>query len=329
MSSHRRNRRPLRGALVAALLPAALGIAACGSDDSTETTAAPAPSASDFPSPNGRTTEDLYASVTPASDLVVSPTGQVYNEGENRFGFGVFTAAREQITDAEVAIYAGPPQGPAQGPFPARVESLATEPEFTAQTTSGDPDAAKVVYVSDLDLDRKGEWRLVALVREGEDYESVRIPSIVVGSDPKVPQPGDEAPVIHTPTADEVGDLDEIDTRDPHDTMHETDFADVLGEKPIVLVFATPLLCQSRVCGPVVDIAEQLKAEYGDEVEFIHMVVFEDNSIDKGVRPQVAAYDLKTEPWAYVIDRDGEVSAAIEGAYGPTELERAIEKVTG
>ena len=75
--------------------------------------------------------------------------------------------------------------------------------------------------------------------------------------------------------------------------------------------------------------AEQLKAEYGDEVEFIHMEVFEDNSIEKGVRPQVADYNLRTEPWAYVIDPDGKVSAAIEGAYGPTELEQAIEKVIG
>lgn len=329
MSIPASHRRACRFSLLSALVPVTAALAACGSDETAEPTAAPAPSVSDFPAPNGRTTEELYASVMPAGDLVVSPTGQVYNEGENRFGFGVFTTGREQITDAEVAIYAGPPKGPAEGPFPARVDSLATEPEFTAQTTSGDPDAARAVYVSELDLDRKGEWRLIALVREGETHQSVRIPSIIVGTDPKVPQPGDPAPVIRTPTADEVGDLDEIDTRDPHDTMHETDFADVVGEKPIVLVFATPLLCQSRVCGPVVDVAEQLKAEYGDEVEFIHMEVFEDNSIDKGVRPQVAAYELKTEPWAYVIDREGEVSTAIEGAYGPTELEQAIEKVIG
>ena len=308
---------------------AALALSACGSDDSEEETAAPAPSASDFPAPNGRSTEELYASATPTDDIVVSPTGQLFTEGKNRFGFGVFTAGREQITDAEVAIYAGPANGPAEGPFPARVEDLATEPEFTAQTTSGDPDAAKAVYVSDLELDRPGEWRLVGLVREGDTYQSVRIPSIVVDEEPKVPLVGDRAPTTSTPTADEVGDLDEIDTRDPHDTMHEADFADVLGEKPVVLLFATPLLCQSRVCGPVVDAAEQVKYEYGDEVELIHMEVFEDNEIEKGVRPQVADFNLQTEPWLYVIDRDGTVSSAIEGAFSVSELEQAVEKVAG
>jgi hypothetical protein len=328
MSPASRQPRALGASLLAALL-IAFAPSACGSEESDETTATPAPSASDFPDPNERTTEELYASETPTEDIVLSPTGQAFYEGENRFGFGVFTAGREQITDAEVAIYAGPRDGPAEGPFPARIEDLATEPEFTAQTTSGDPDAAQAVYVSELDLDRPGEWRLVALIRDGASYESVRLPSIVVGAVKGVPRPGDPAPEIHTPTADEVGDLDEIDTRDPHDTMHESDFADVAGEKPVVLLFATPLLCQSRVCGPVVDVAEQVKSQYGDEVEFIHMEVFEDNSIEKGQRPQVAAYNLPTEPWLFVIDRDGKVSTAIEGAFSAAELEQAVEKVTG
>jgi hypothetical protein len=95
----------------------------------------------------------------------------------------------------------------------------------------------------------------------------------------------------------------------------------------VVLLFATPLLCQSRVCGPVVDVAEQVKSEYGDEVEFIHMEVFEDNSIEKGVRPQLTQFGLQTEPWLFVIDREGRVSAAIEGAFGVSELEREVEKV--
>jgi hypothetical protein len=327
--STRSRHRPVLGASLLAALIGTLALSACGSDDSEDTAATPAPSASEFPDPEGRTSEEIFASATPTDDIVISPTGQVFRVGENRFGFGVFTAGREQITDAEVAIYAGPPDGPAEGPYPARVESLETEPEFTAQTTSGDPDAAKAVYVSDIELDRPGEWRLVALVREGDAYQSIRIPSIIAGKDSKSPQSGDPAPTIHTPTSDEVGDLDEIDTRDPHDTMHEADFAEVVGEKPVVLLFATPLLCQSRVCGPVVDAAEQVKAEYGDEVEFIHMEVFEDNEIEKGVRPQVAAYDLKTEPWLFVIDSDGKVSTAIEGAFSVTELEQAVEKVAG
>ena len=41
----------------------------------------------------------------------MAPAGQVYEPGANRFGFGVFTVAGEQITDAEIAIYAAPGDG--------------------------------------------------------------------------------------------------------------------------------------------------------------------------------------------------------------------------
>ncbi len=55
--------------------------------------------------------------------------------------------------------------------------------------------------------------------------------------------------------------------------MHDVDFADALGKEPIVLLFATPALCQSRVCGPVVDVAEQVKRERPDDAAFIHLEI--------------------------------------------------------
>ena len=110
------------------------------------------------------------------------------------------------------------------------------------------------------------------------------------------------------------GDVASIDTRLPPSSMHDADFADVLGKKPVVLLFATPQLCQSRVCGPVVDVAEQVKAKTAnDDVEFIHMEVFRDNQIDKGIRPQMAAFHLQTEPWLFVFDRSGKVGRADRG----------------
>jgi hypothetical protein len=110
--------------------------------------------------------------------------------------------------------------------------------------------------------------------------------------------------------------------------MHGTDFADVVGKEPVLIVFATPQLCQSRVCGPTVDIVEQVKAESGDRAAFIHMEVFNDNDPSKGLRPQLRAFHLPTEPWAFIIDRDGRISARFEGAFGAEELSRALDRVT-
>jgi hypothetical protein len=309
----------------------ALISAGCGEKDEpavADSTQA-APEASSFPPVDGGSLDDLIAASDPGDDLVVSPADSVFVQGRNRLGFAVFTLDREQITDATVAIYAAHgPTGKAEGPFPARLESLETEPAFTAQTTSNDPDAAKAVYVTDLQLDKPGEWRLVALVERDGGFSAVRMPSIVATTPAadKIPEPGEKAPVIHTPTVDDVANVTEIDTRVPPGTMHDVDFADVVGKQPVVLLFATPALCQSRVCGPVVDVAEQVKRDRPDDAAFIHMEIYNQNDPNKGLRPQVNAYHLRTEPWLFVINSDGTVSSRIEGAFSVDELNQAIDQ---
>lgn len=75
-----------------------------------------------------------------------------------------------------------------------------------------------------------------------------------------------------------------MDTRvPPAPELHTTNFKDVLGKQPVALLFATPQLCQSRVCGPVVDIELQMNAKYGDRMAFIHQEVYVDNQVDKGL----------------------------------------------
>jgi hypothetical protein len=145
-----------------------------------------------------------------------------------------------------------------------------------------------------------------------------------------VPQVGQKAPLIHTPTPEDVGgDLSRITTRIPPDTQNKVDYADVLGKEPIVLLFATPQFCQSRVCGPVVDVAEQVKQLYGDKAAFIHMEIYNDNDPSKHVRPQVRAFHLPSEPWLFAIGRDGRIEAVIEGAFGVEELTRVVKGLTG
>ena len=313
----------------------AFGLVACGGNGggNGHTLAdQAAPPRAIFPPADGRTlSQVLEASNAERSNLVVSPTGRVYARGENRFGFGVFTTSREQVTDAQVAIYAAPQGGGrAIGPFPARIESLQTEPRFEAQTTANDPDAAKDVYVTHMSFNRDGPWDLVALIDGTGGYSASLIPTIKVGGFTRIPAVGDRAPRIHTPTgADVHGDLSKIDTRTPHDDMHDVDLADAVGRKPVLLLFATPALCQSRVCGPVVDVAEQVKSQFGDRVDFIHMEVYKDNNASEGLRPQMKAFGLPTEPWLFVIDREGIVRTRIEGAFSASELERAVRQVVG
>jgi hypothetical protein len=172
---------------------------------------------------------------------------------------------------------------------------------------------------------------VIAAINRDGDTEFTRMPSMVANTDDPIPAVGDKAPVVHTPTVDDVGDISKIDTRVPPDTMHDTDLADVLGKKPVVLVFATPALCQSRVCGPVVDIAEEVKSERPDDAAYIHEEIYQDNNPNKPITEPFAAYQpvkSPTEPWLFVINSDGTISTRIEGAFGKNELDAALDKVS-
>lgn len=306
----------------------AVAAAAAGCGGSQEGSRA-APAATEFPSAKGKTlVELLRSSGAKPTNLVIAPAAQTFEVGPNRYPFGVFTKGNEQVSDADVALYvARKEDGPVQGPLPAQVTSLETKPAYRASAT--DPDAAKFVYVvPKLDFKAKGPWTVVAMLKGRNGLEASRVPTPVVGQNPKVPDVGDRAPVIHTPTAADVGgDLAKIDTRVPPDQMHKVDFADVVGKQPIVIVFATPALCQSRVCGPVVDVAQQVADQYKGRADFIHMEVYNDNDPGKGIRPQLVAYGLRSEPWTFLIDRRGIVRDRIEGAYGVSELEQAMRKI--
>ena len=298
-------------------------IAGCGgSDNGTGSRSQPAPAASEFPSAQGKTLREVLLQKGTSQGPVVAPAIRFLHLGTNRVPFGVFTPGHQQITDAQVAIYAAPGRGingPAIGPFPARIEDLTTKPSFQAKTTTDDPSAAQVAYVSDIPVDKPGQWEFGALIKNGGSYQYSLLPaSDPVGAYP-MPQVGQRPPTIHTLTAGQVSDISQIDTRVPPDDMHSDDFADVLGKKPVVLLFSTPALCQSRVCGPVTDITEQVKNEFGDRVAFIHQEIYKNNQINDGVRPQLIAFHLSTEPWAYVIDRSGKVSTVLQGPFSVHE----------
>ena len=102
----------------------------------------------------------------------------------------------------------------------------------------------------------------------------------------------------------------------PPSDMHDVDFADVVGKKPVALLFSTPQLCQSQVCGPVTDIELQMKSKYGDQMDFIHQEVYVDNDINKGLREPLQQFNLPTEPWLFVVDKKGKITARLEGSIG-------------
>ncbi|MEA2478160.1 MAG: hypothetical protein QOJ07_82 [Thermoleophilaceae bacterium] len=322
-----RRRAPVVGACALVLLLVAM--AGCGGSGGGSSGGGQSVSQTTrFPAAAGKTLAQLGKGLGPGP-VLAQAVSILTPGGKDRFSFGLFDRARKQISSGDAAVYVAPAGGgEATGPYYASNQSLAVKPPFQSQTVKNDPDAARSIYVSHIPFKAAGSYEMMGVVKlDGRlvATDPVSVPVTDKAKDP-VPEVGDKAPKIVTPTVASVGgDVKKIDTRVPPGTMHDVNFADALGKRPILLVFATPALCQSRVCGPVVDIAEQVKSTYKGDAAFIHMEIYNDNVLEKGFRPQVAAYGLPSEPWVFAISRDGRVAARLEGAFSEQELRTALQ----
>ncbi|MDX6677083.1 MAG: hypothetical protein QOE31_1135 [Solirubrobacteraceae bacterium] len=323
-------------ALAILLAATALALPACGGggDDGGSAAPAPEPAAArpaDFPSSKGKTLAQLKAGLQQGANLAPSSATSMRPGGDNRFGFAIVDLANKQLDVSEVAVYTARQDGTQlRGPFVARKESLDVATAYRSAQTASDLANGKTFYVAHPRFHSAGPHIAIGLVRlDGRIVVADSLMALNVGAKNGPPDVGDRAIRVHTQTgADVGGDLRKLSTRvPPPPEMLNTDLADVLGKKPVVLLFATPALCASRTCGPVVDIAEQVRAQNGKGVAFIQQEIYKDNDPGKPVRDQVAAWRLPTEPWAFVIDRSGRIAARFEGVFSTGELARAVARV--
>ena len=325
-------------------LTTALAVGACGGDDDDGTDAgrdegaraeqtrlqlngADTPDAAQFPKPKRGQTLEEFANSLDATGTQVGLATSVFTPGRNRIAFGILDEENTFVyAPAAVYVARGGDSKDIGGPYPAPADLLVTEPAYRSKQAATEEDPFAAVYEAEgVELGGTGQWQVVVVNDLDGKFVAAATPVRVRKTSP-VPEVGERAPAVDTDTADESPNLEEIDTRQPPAReLHEASFEDVVGKKPVALLFATPQLCQSRVCGPVVDIALQLKQRYGDEVEFIHQEVYVDNDPQKGLRPPLEEFGLPTEPWLFAVDRDGKVAARLEGSFGLDAFERALK----
>jgi len=333
-----------RGVPLLALL-AVLTLSACGSSSShasssatssptTSSAAAPPPAvaelgpaerprAAQFPAASGKTLQQLASGVQQVAQLGAA-TG-TYSPGTRRYAFALNTNAGAFVY-APTAIYIAPsPNRPAQGPFLAPADPLGVPAAYRSRQNAG-PGEIQAIYSTNLKLPRKGTYAVLALTRTSGGLIGAPLREIAVAAASPIPDVGQRPPAIATDTPASVhGNTALLTTRVPADDMHAVSFKDVLGKRPIALLFATPQLCISRVCGPVTDIAADLEHRFGHQIAFIHEEVYADNQPSHGLRPQLKAFHLQTEPWLFTIDRRGQIAARLEGSFGVNAFTGALQ----
>ena len=326
-------RRSARRYVAACLATSALALGACGGDDgngggSGDPAVDPAiasaqqVSEGDFPAVAGRSLQEVANGVRPVTAGLASSE---FVPGTNRLAFGAIDKDNKFIYGKSAVYLARGPDARAIGPFPAPADPLVVEPPFRSKGAALESDAIAAIYDAEVQLPKPGKWAVLLVTKTSGGMVGGAANIRVRASSP-IPAVGERPPRISTETvASSGGDLESIETRVPPDEMHDVDFKDVVGRKPVALLFSTPALCQTRVCGPVTDIGAQLQRDYGDEVEFIHQEVYLDNQVEKGLREQLRAFGLRTEPWLFTIDREGRVAARLEGSFGNQGFERAVQ----
>jgi hypothetical protein len=142
------------------------------------------------------------------------------------------------------------------------------------------------------------------------------------------PMPGSPAPRSRNLIARDVKNLRQIDTSQrPDIRLHKTRIVDAIRQgKPQLIVFATPQFCTSRMCGPVVAIVKTLLPGYGNKVMFVHQEIWQDFAL-KQPFPTVIEWQLRSEPWIFIVDGQGVIRGKFEGLVTAPELEAALQQI--
>jgi hypothetical protein len=280
------------------------------------------PNKNGFPPSKGHTLQQL-ASLVKASAQYGGATGTL-TPGRQRVAFALNTKSGGFVYAPTALYISKSPNSPAQGPYLAPADPMSVAPQYRSKQNAG-PGGIQAIYSTVVPLPRAGTYTVLALTLTPRGLVGSPGELAVAKSSP-IPAVGQRPPAIETDTEDTVrGDTALLTTRLPPENMHSASFKDVLGKRPIALLFSTPQLCISKVCGPVTDIAVSLQKQFGSKIDFIHEEVYVDNQPTKGLRPQLKAFHLETEPWLFTINRQGVIAGRLEGAFGVNEMRQAIE----
>lgn len=257
------------------------------------------------------TTED--PATAPDQLEVVIGTAQLIAGIDNRVTMGVLQDATPLKGDA-VELAFGPRDGRLGAPQPATYhhEGIADRPYYRTQFRF--PSA--------------GEWVIAA--KSGNKTGAAFV-SVIERNATQVPNVGDPMIPVATPTTADARGVNPICTRQPVCPLHDVSLDAALAEKrPLVAIFGTPALCQSKVCGPVLDILLGQMTPFADRVRVVHVEVFKSLDTDfsaDDLTDGMQAYHLTFEPVVFFAGADGRIRERLDGPYDALECREALTRL--
>jgi hypothetical protein len=305
------------GSRLPAFLAAALVLASgCGGSDGDDEPATQAES------PRAGTLEALWKA--PGEDVGLIQGTRDYAPGPLRISFLVVRGNGAPVERPRARVWLA--RGLKQKPFletTARLDRIGIPGGATADIGS--------IYVTELRVDEPGTYWLLA-EPEGAAEPVQGLGNVVVNPEFAAPVVGEPAPPSETPTiASTRGDLEALSTSaQPVPDLYRWSVAELLeARSPFVVTFATPAFCESRACGPTVEVVDEVRRRTaGSGLRFHHVEIYEGNDPSKGVNRWVTEWNLPSEPWVFVVGRDGKIAARFEGHVSVEELTMAVRRVS-
>lgn len=149
--------------------------------------------------------------------------------------------------------------------------------------------------------------------------------------------PGTPMPAVVSATIDEPLDVDTLCTRfEGTCSFHEDSVATLLQQaKPLAVLIATPALCSTAYCGPVLELLIEAADRY-PAINIVHLEPYansaavSNNFADPDIRlaDSMAELGLEFEPSLFLVDESGIVTERIDNLFDASELDAALTRLS-
>lgn len=269
-------------------------------------------SKADSPAP----TPTLFTDSGGPSDIQVLVASNDFPIGQPRVPLLLFSGA-QRVADAQ------------------RVELTAFDlakgtpvPGWTGQAVSYS-DYAVPYWVAYPVLPHAGLWGFQAVITKGDGVTTSAQLVIETKDNPTVPPIGAQPPRSKNRTLTIEPDLRKLTSAaEPTPAFYQMTIAEAMQSgRPSVIVFATPGFCKTALCTPVLQSVETVYPVFKDRLNFIHVEIYKQFDPALVVDDTVTEWQLDSEPWTFILDKDGTVFARFSGPVSPRELTAAFKEL--
>lgn len=245
--------------------------------------------------------------------LVVVVASDVFVEGQPRVPFVLFDGDKAFSGAQSIQVTAYDLSG--STPTPVWTGDAVAYPDYEIPYW--------VVYPA---LPHPGYWGIATKIELTDGARTSGEFAIEVVAHAASPGVGDPALATHNRTLSTEPDIRKLSSdADPNLGLYQMTVAEALKTGlPTIVTFATPGYCTSQLCAPVVNSVKAAAQELAGKANFIHIEVYK--TFDPLVyADEMGEWGLTSEPWTFVIDRQGTITARLGGPVSLKELTQSLE----